>query len=297
MYDHILVPTDGSDHARRAADHGAMLAGAFDATLHLLTVVDIEAAAGPFSAGGVDESYIEDRTTSEREALAELAADLDGPDTVETVVETGSPAEGILGYAEDHAVDLVVMGTHGRSGLRRYLTGSVAERVLRLSPVPVVTMRATDESAVSSGYGDILVPTDGSERADAAVAHALALAEAFGSTVHAVSVVNVGDIATGADVTVPPDLLTELEAAATGATEAIATQARSAGVDVVTSVSTGRPKRHLLEYVGEHDVDLVCMGTHGRTGLDRVLLGSTAEALVRQAEVPVLTVSREQDDD
>jgi len=291
MYDHILVPTDGSDHASRAADHGAMLAEAFDATLHLLTVVDIEAAAGPFSAGGVDQSYVEDRTAAEREALSDLAASLEGSGAVETTVATGNPAGEILDYVDDHGVDLVVMGTHGRSGLRRYLTGSVAERVLRLSPVPVLTMRANDES--TSGYEDILVPTDGSERAGAALAHALALADAFDGTLHAVSVVNVGDIATGAEVSVPAGLLDELESRATEATQAIASEAETAGVDAVTAVSTGRPKHDLLEYVAANDIDLVCMGTHGRTGLDRVLLGSTAEALVRQADTPVLTVSEE----
>jgi nucleotide-binding universal stress UspA family protein len=295
MYDHILVPTDGSEHAERAADHAALLAEAFDATVHLLTVVDIEGSAGPFSAGGVDDDYVEQRTADQREALAEQRATLPETIRVETTVVTSTPAEGILDYVRDTDIDLVVMGTHGRSGLRRYLTGSVAERVLRLSPVPVLTVRATDASAVSSGYGDILVPTDGSERAKAAVAHALALADAFGSTVHAVSVVNVGDIATGAEASVPPDLLDELEDAATAATEAIANEADAAGLDSVTAVWTGRPKHDLLEYVGDHDIELVVMGTHGRTGLDRVLLGSTAEALVRRADVPVVTVSENDD--
>ena len=291
MYDHILVPTDGSEHAERAADHAVLLAGAFDATVHLLTVVDIEAAAGPFSAGGVDDAYVEDRTADRREALAERKTRLDEEVDVEAAVVTDSPAEGILGYVRDTDVDLVVMGTHGRSGLRRYLTGSVAERVLRLSPVPVLTVRAIDASAVGDGYGDVLVPTDGSERASAAVAHAIAVADAFDSTVHAVSVVNVGDIATGAETGVPPEFLEELEAAATSATEAIANEVDAAGLESVTAVWTGRPKHDLLEYVADHDVDLVVMGTHGRTGLDRMLLGSTAEALVRRAEVPVMTVS------
>jgi len=295
MYDTILVPTDGSDHAERAVEHGAVLAEAFDATLQLLTVVDIEAAAGPFSAGGVDEAYIEDRTADEREALAERADSLSVP--VETAVETGQPAEGILDYVDDEGVDLVVMGTHGRSGLRRYLTGSVAERVVRLSPVPVLTVRATEASAVDDGYSDILVPTDGSERSDAAVAHAVALASAFGGRIHAVSVVNVGDIATGPEVGIPAEFLEELETAAGDATEAIAETAQAADVDAVTEVSTGRPKHELLEYVEQNDIDLVCMGTHGRTGLDRVLLGSTAEALLRQAAVPVLTVSEHPGDD
>ncbi|WP_262178651.1 universal stress protein [Haloarcula laminariae] len=293
MYDNILVPVDESAHAERGVDHAVLLAEAFDATVHLLTVVDVKAAAGPFSAGGIDGDYVERQMADQREALAEREANMDVP--VETSVGTGTPSEGILEYVEDNHIDLVVMGTHGRSGLRRYLTGSVAERVLRLSPVPVVTVRATAASAVGSGYGDILVPTDGSERAAAAVAHAVSVADAFGSTIHAVSVVNVGDIATGTDIAVPQDLLTELEGAATDATEAVAREAEAAGVDAVTEVRTGRPKEDLLEYATDHDIDLVVMGTRGRTGLDRVLLGSTAEALVRRSEVPVLTVNEQRD--
>jgi len=293
MYDHILVPTDGSEHADRAADHATLLAEAFDATVHLLRIVDIEAVAGPFSAGGVDDDYVEQRTVDEREALAEQQAKLAESVQVEATVATGNPAEEILEHVRETDIDLVVMGTHGRRGLRRYLTGSVAERVLRLSPVPVLTVRAAEASAVGSGYGDILVPTDGSERAAAAVAHALAVADAYGGTVHAVNVVNVGDVATGAEAGVPAEFLEELEAAGADATEAVADEARAAGVSVVTEVLTGRPKHELLAYIEDHDIDLAVMGTHGRTGLDRVLLGSTAEALVRRAEVPVLTVSEE----
>ncbi|MDS0282864.1 universal stress protein [Haloarcula onubensis] len=295
MYEHILVPTDGSDHARRAAEHATLLAEGFDATVHLLAVVDIEAAAGPFSAGGVDDEYVDQRTAAQRTALSDLADSLDYSGAVETTVVTGTPAEGILDYARNGGADLVVMGTHGRSGLRRYLTGSVAERVVRLSPVPVLTVRATEASAVGEGYDDILLPTDGSERAAAAVAPALAVADAFGSTVHVVSVVNVGDIATGAETSVPAELLDELEDAAADATAAVASETQAAGVDAVTDVWTGRPKHDLLEYVDDHDIEMVVMGTHGRTGLERVLLGSTAEALVRRAEVPVMTVGEERD--
>jgi len=290
MYDRILVPTDGSDHASRAADHAALLAETFDATVDLVTVVDLDAAAGPFSAGGVDEGYVEQLTDSGRETLGDAESRFDRVGTVETAVLTGSPAEAILGHAADHDVDLVCMGTHGRSGLGRYLTGSVAERVLRQASVPVMTVRATDEGD-AAGYDELLVPTDGSERAEAAVEHALAIAERFDSRVHVVSVVNVGDIATGSEMGIPDGLLAELEAGASDATESVANEARAAGLDAVTSVSVGRPKRDLLAYVEDNDIDLVCMGTHGRTGLNRVLVGSTAEALVRHCTIPVLTVS------
>lgn len=290
MYDTILVPTDGSDHARRAAEHAALLAGALDATVHVVSVVDLDDAAGPFSAGGLDDHDIDRLTASGRSTAEETAAALGERVTVETDVLTGRPSDAILDYVEDHGVDLVCMGTHGRRGLSRYLTGSVAERVLRRAPVPVMTVRAS-EGRAAGAYDEILVPTDGSDRAEAAVAHALAIGEQFDSRIHAVSVVNVGDLATGSEMGLPEHLLEELKSAADSATEAVVRRAEGAGLDAVSTTSVGRPKTDLLAYIEDHDVDLVCMGTHGRTGLDRVLVGSTAEALVRKSAVPVLTVS------
>jgi nucleotide-binding universal stress UspA family protein len=293
MYDTILVPTDGSDGARRAVEHAALVA-AVDATLHVVTVVDIDAAAGPFSAGGIDDDYVERLRTAGRETAAETAALVEADVAVESDVLTGNPADAILDYLDDHDVDMVCMGTHGRRGLQRYLTGSVAERVLRHAPVPVLTVRATEASEVGEGYDEILVPTDGSDRAEAAVAHALALGERFDSRIHAVSVVNVGDIPTGSEMGLGESLLSELKSQAEDAADAVADEAEAAGLSAVTAVSVGQPKGALLSYVEDHDIDMVCMGTHGRTGLDRVLVGSTAEALVRRSAVPVLTVSAAQ---
>ncbi|MBX0294580.1 universal stress protein [Haloarcula nitratireducens] len=297
MYDDILIPSDGSEHAVRAAEHGAYIADAFDATLHLLTVVDVDAAAGPFSAGGVDEEYVGRLKSKAQTAIDALDDAVSGVETVQSSVVTGQPSTAVLDYVADRDVDLVAMGTRGRRGLSRYLVGSVAERVVRRSPVPVLTVRATERSAVGEGYDDILVPTDGSDYAAAAVAHALAIAERADARVHAVSVVNLGDVATGTEVGVPPKLVEQFETLAEEAVESVATAAREAGLDVETSVRTGVPARELLDYAEENPIDLVAMGTHGRTGWDRLLLGSTAERLVRRSPIPVLTVRRSDEED
>lgn len=138
-------------------------------------------------------------------------------------------------------------------------------------------------------YDNILVPTDGSERAEAATEHALAIAECFDSRVHAVGVVNVGGLATGSEFSLPAELNEELKTAVAAAVDSVADAASDAGLEAVT---VGRPKAELLSYLPERDIDLVCTGTHGRTSLDRVLLGSTTEALIRRTGVPVVTVSR-----
>jgi nucleotide-binding universal stress UspA family protein len=280
MFETILVPTDGGEHAHRAAAHASYLAGLTGGTVHLVNVVDVQAAAGPFDAGGVDRAFVERLETAGRETVTAAADRVDGP--VTTAVLRGTPATAVLEYATANDTDLVAMGTHGRTGLDRYVTGSVAERVLRRAAVPVLTTRATERSRPD--YDAVLVPTDGSEAAAAAVTPALELAALADACVHAVCVVGGG--LDGA----PQDTVDRLEAAAAAATDRIAARARERGLETTTAVEHGRPTRALLDYVDDAAVDLVAMGTQGHTGLDRLLLGSTTAALVRRSPVPVVAV-------
>lgn len=289
MYDTILVATDGSEHAQRAAEHGLALARAFDATVHAVHAVDLHAAAGPFDVGGVSEEFV-GRLEQEGEAAVEAIADEAGDAVaVETAVVRGPPAEAIREYAAEHGADLVAVGTHGRSGLERYVAGSVAERVVRRAGAPVLTARATDRGR-ADGYDEILLPTDGSENVGVAIDHGLAIARRFDATVHAVNVVDVGDIATASALDPPTELFERFESEGREATERIAQRARNAGLDAVTDVREGTPATGLLEYADANDVDLVAMGTTGRTGPGQHLLGSTTERVFRRADAPVLAV-------
>lgn len=297
MYDTVLIPSDGSDHARRAAEHGLNLARAFDAEVHVVNVVDVQSAAGVFSAGGVDEEFVERLETDARETVERIASLADESVPVHTAVVRGQPADGILDYEDENDADLIVMGTHGRTGLGRFVTGSVTERVVRLSDVLVLTVRATDRSVVEDGYDRVLIPTDGSDCAEAAIDHGVAIASAFGATVYALNVVDVGAVATASDVTPPSEMVARLEADGETATAAVAERSRDADLEAVTEVREGVPSRTLLDYADENDVDLVAMGTHGRTGFDRYFLGSVTEKVVRHAEMPVLSVHEPDGDD
>jgi nucleotide-binding universal stress UspA family protein len=136
-------------------------------------------------------------------------------------------------------------------------------------------------------YDRILVPTDGSEGTRGAVAHAIDIANAYGASLHALYVV---DEDVGVDSAVV-GTLDALEDAGERAIDDVVQQAEAAGIGTVEgTVASGTPHRAVLDYADEHDVDLVVMGTHGRTGLDRYLLGSVTEKVVRLSEVPVLTV-------
>src|SRR6056297_424103 len=138
MYNDILVPTDGSQGAKAALEHGIEIASKWDATLHALYVVDTRLArSGPLLKTLRDEG---------RKALrdVEVTGTQAGLTVVAEIVE-GNPHEEILDYASEHGTDMVIMGTHGRTGLDRVVMGSVAERVVRRSPVPILTVRGEEQ--------------------------------------------------------------------------------------------------------------------------------------------------------
>jgi nucleotide-binding universal stress UspA family protein len=164
MYESILFPTDGSEGADAALSHAEDIAQQYGATLHVLYVAQRDTSS--FGMAGEDhETEHETGMTEDHhegpdtgminvahgdgvssvehgQGLTDSVAEVVGDDvSVETEVVTGTPYESILGYAEETDVDLVVMGTHGRTGVDRYLLGSVTEKVVRTSDVPVLTVR------------------------------------------------------------------------------------------------------------------------------------------------------------
>lgn len=137
-------------------------------------------------------------------------------------------------------------------------------------------------------YDEILVPTDGSKAADRAVEHAIDLAERYDARLHALYVVDANAYSTleaGTDV-----VISALEEEGEEAVSAVAEQAEAAGIETATEVQTGTVHRSIIDYADENDIDLIVMGTHGRRGLDRYLLGSVTEKVVRTADAPVLTI-------
>ncbi|ELZ42418.1 UspA domain protein [Halorubrum saccharovorum DSM 1137] len=282
MFDRILFPTDGSDGASAAFDHVLDLADDHDATVHVLNVADTTHDSVTRIGGEVV-----DVLEREGEEVVEAAADRAADRGVETVTEVlqGGVAETIGTYAGEYGMDLVAMPTRGRTGFDRLLLGSTTERVVRESTVPVLSIRPDGET-VRYPYRNVLVPTDGSERAGDALDRALTFADRAGATVHVLSVVDVGVIGhegyAGVDTLVEGAEETVAEAAAT---------AEEAGVDTVETVEVGSSAaRGIQAYVDGNAIDLVVMGTQGRTGIERYLLGSVAERIVRTSPVPVLTV-------
>ena len=144
MYDDILLPTDGSDGIAQAATHAEAIAERFDATIHVLSVVDTRNRFESPTSGLSAEAWKEAEGERADHAIETTVAALGESVPVETEVIEGVPKTAILDYV-DEGMDMVVMGTHGRTGLDHYLIGSVAEKVVRRSPVPVVTVRLTED--------------------------------------------------------------------------------------------------------------------------------------------------------
>jgi nucleotide-binding universal stress UspA family protein len=141
MYDHVLVPTDGSDPAAAATEHALAVAERFDATVHALYVVDVDGIAHEAPGLGLDalRDALREEGAAATAAVAERAVDR-GVDVTEAVME-GLAEDTIVDYAEGNGIDLIVMGTHGRRGVERYVVGSVTERVVRATDVPTLVVR------------------------------------------------------------------------------------------------------------------------------------------------------------
>jgi nucleotide-binding universal stress UspA family protein len=286
MYEHILLPFDGSERAAEALHHAGELAHWADATIQVLYVADTTRD----SVTVVEGETVDVLAQKGEDIVEEAAQTLQTLGVAhETDIVQGNPAPTIAEYAERYDQDLVVMPTHGREGLSRYVAGSVSEKVVRLSSVPVLTVRMQPDETLEFPYESLLVPTDGSAAATHAAGHTLSLAASLDATVHVLSVVD--DETPGLDVrsTVTGK---ESEQAATDAVEAVLSEAETRGVtETVSHIQHGTPTEEILDCIESNNVHAVGMATTGRRGTDRILLGSVAETTVRSAPVPVLTVA------
>ncbi|MFC6826205.1 universal stress protein [Halopelagius fulvigenes] len=277
--DRVLVPTDRDDHVV-ALDHAVEIARRCDAEVYVLSVVN------PYDMSTVAEREEAESRAEEVVTDAEERARAEGV-AADSAVETGEPSEQILEAVDRTDADVVAMGTHGRRGTERYVVGSVAEKVVRHSPVPVLTVRIDAPGELP--YREVVVPTDGSEANDPAEEWGVAVAAAFDAEVRALSVVESSRIPGG-------DSEEERDAAAEAAVEEVLDRAERAGAAAAGAVERGDVHEEILSHCEAVGGDLVVMGTHGRTGLKHALIGSVAEKVVRLSDVPVLTVPGDGED-
>lgn len=292
----ILAPTDFSDQASAALAPAVELAKQYDASLHLLHAIvlhdfrPLEGDAGFPDLGEVEEALAK-RALELFEVLAKehIAPEI----LVEKVERRGiAPATVILDYARDEEIDLIVMATHGRRGLRRFLLGSVAEEVVQHADCPVLTVPARAVKT-SSERPSILAPVDFSERSLAAADEAASLARGMDARLDLLHVVlrPMHPAAYDAFVELAPDTR-ELEALAKPKLEELAKALSRGGLEVATQVAIGPPAQTIVEVAESSGARMVVMASHGLSGVAHLLLGSVAERVVRTAPCQVLTIKR-----
>ncbi|HKC51196.1 MAG TPA: universal stress protein [Myxococcota bacterium] len=278
----ILVATDFSPHAERALEWAAALARRFSAELEIATSVYVVPFAAVPAGYGMPPDYLRGVREAADRRLEDLAARLagDGLRVRHTVLHE-DPSSGICALARELRVDLVALGTRGRAGLAHVLLGSVAERVARLAPCPVLTV--SSEVAPARPLRKLLVGTDFSDSATAALRLACTLLEPGGSLVLAHAIPPV--LAPG-DPAVP---LADPRSEAWARAEYEKARATLAGVSVEFDLRFGAADAALLDAAARHRADAIVIGTQGRTGLAHMWLGSVAERVIRRASLPVFS--------
>jgi nucleotide-binding universal stress UspA family protein len=283
----LLVPVDFSACSRYALEHAIRWASRATAELHILHVMEGGAETARGAAGEVAHRKHE----LEQMVAGQLAIlDQSAPPTVAVSyhVSIGHPANVIVGLAERIDASAIVMGSHGRSGLRLLVVGSIAARVIRTAPCPVICTKLN--APLADPGAPIICPVDFSETSRRAFDSAVAIATRCGAPLQLLHVYQ-APATSGPDSFVTfPTVLDELRLAANAALERLAAEARAAGVLVAARTQLGSPALEIVRAARGLRAGMVVMGTHGRTGLGHVFLGSVAEKVVRSAPCAVLTV-------
>ena len=290
MTSRILVPLDGSIAAEAVLPHVERIATAVNARVLLFAAVDRPRDWGEDTGGDLKgerheaESYL-------RRLQARLTS-ATGND-VEAEVVASEPAAGILAAAERQQPDLIAMTTHGRSGVARWILGSVAAKVLHASHTPLLLVRppADGKQSNTSTLKRLLVPLDGSDLSTSVLPFAGDLAKRLGASLvlfHAVY----EPVMTypGAEAVFDTPVLEEMEAGAREYLKPAAGDLTEQGVKVDVVAAIGNATDGIVWAAERQDADLIVMSTHGRSGLGRMVLGSVADGVVRRTSLPVIVV-------
>jgi len=305
MYERMLVPLDRSELAEVVIPYAQELAGRLDLDVTLLHV------AAPEEEGSLamQRQYLDQVAETLRTQSNDVQRKTGRGETgkqihVHTELAVGHAAEEILTHAADNRADLILMATHGRSGIRRWMLGSVADKTLRASKVPVWLVRAgTPEEIVHEEWlkRTMVVPLDGSQPSESVLPHVETLARQRGSGPVNVTLLAVCErpfiTADYPEASMTPSWdehvrnITEhfehlCERSLTGPHERL----EKAGVHVESQVLMGSPAHEIIEFARRKHPTLIIMATHGRSGLSRWAYGSVADKVVHGSESPMLLV-------
>lgn len=291
----VLVARDFSSVSDRAVRYALDVAARTSATLHVLHAEVLHEA--PVPEGAADHTPAGDLPEFRKDLKQKGGVSPEAVDSVpvnEVVRRDVSPGPAILNYASEANVDLIALGTHGRRGPSRILLGSVAEEVVRQADRPVLTVRGEEDARSGTSPEDvdrILVPADFSDHSREALREAKEWALLYDATIDVLHVVpeNLHPTFYAGGVKSIYDMEPNIEQKVQDRLETFVSETDGPAVETRLHVKVGNAGPDIVEFVDEHQIDLVTMSTHGRTGLDRFLLGSVAEKIVRHVQCPVIT--------
>jgi nucleotide-binding universal stress UspA family protein len=312
IYRRMLVPLDGSKLAEETFPYARELAARLNLDLDFLHVLlPTESRLTTMSQVYVDTLAVSAKEQIQKIQTTNKSKGSISPIRVRSKVVTGYPAEEILKYSEENAVDIILMATHGNSGVRRWALGSVAYQVLHASNIPVLLIRSgiPDEIVYDQWpQKTLLVPLDGSELAESALPHAKALANQRGLEAIEVLLLSAYEpviISPASYYLIPtdvaPGMSTEWEgyvkeetAKAKEACEKylskIADQFKSVGIKVRTEAVLGKAAEEIIKYADKNPFQLIVMASHGRSGIKHFTFGSITERILLEVSVPVFIV-------
>lgn len=317
----ILVPLDGSTFSEAVLSPVIQMAKGVDAEVLLMTVVEeprmrstwIETLAmgtgeygvvAPPSMSRPSESGV--GTESEKQALESAlhaseeyltkVAGRFSPGRVKTKTIIGdNPVGAILAFSIEQGVDIIAMSTHGRSGLGRWVFGSVADKLLHSTSLPMLLVNPTDGSQTSSEgkpIDTLVVPLDGSEVAECALPYVEDLARKMALKICLIRVVSTPALTyPGAEgYAYDPKMFTEIENAATSYLKQKRTELERKGYKVEHTVKGGYPADYIIDFAEAREGSLIVMSTHGRSGIGRWVMGSVADRVLRASSRPIVLV-------
>lgn len=284
--DKILLPTDGSQFSEGAVREAIKLAKKCSSSLMVLSVLDANPEFEVLAPQIVER--IEKETRENLEAV-HTRARKEGVDCKTVVRKGGETYKEIVEEASLNKSSMIVMGRRGRTGLTRLMMGSVTARVIGHAPCNVLVV----PQAAKLEFNSIVVATDGSKYSDAAASEAIGLAKRNGSVLTVVSVVP-SEMATPTDINFTVnqrELIAEKEMqAAEKNAKMVKEAAQKEGVNVRAFVMSGKPAEAIVQAAQEKKADLIVLGIHGRTGVEKLLMGSVAERVIVLSPFAVLAV-------
>lgn len=298
MYDKILVPLDGSKLTEVVMPCVEQLVGRLGADLRILHVIEPDES----SDGAIQRVYLDKVAAETRDGTGKYAEGSAAKTArVEIVVLSGDPAETIVNYAAKEEIGLIVMATHGRSGVKRWALGSVADKVIRSTRQPVLLIRANCPVPNWLKEGKLLVCLDGSKESEAIIPYADRFATLTGADVTLLTVLDMtlyqvvpGGYAHGIQKRSHAGKLEEKieneKANSREYLDNIAAPLRQKGVSVKTDVRFGNIAEEIIAYANEIQAHTVAMSTHGRAGIARWTLGSIADKVLHWGQTPLLLV-------